>query len=277
MAEVIEFHGVKIVGLPKGAGYGVVSAADGSLELSIHCPCKLTLTQTERPDGETAVGLGETGKRRRSVVSHTPGEAAADAADAAPAAPRRRTRCRTTGVEDPQEDTLAADVVADLNKEIDGASKLAAAEAAADEEEWRWRAVPGAPSLPRWGHSVTRVGDGQLFILGGENADECFNSGHIYQHTEGSWSFDPIPARQVRCLIALDSTHSLTFGRWSTFAVSLLTVGIVRRVLSATARGTLSRASAPRTAWTTPTQRIRTVLQSRRRGPQSCCSSAARL
>ncbi len=186
-----------------GATYGVVSAADGSLELNIQSPCTLTLTQTKRPQRE-AVALGETGKRRRSVVSHTPGEEGAAAA-AAPAAPRRRTRCRTAGAEDePQEeDTPTADVVADLNEEIDGASKLAAAEAVADQEEWRWRAVPGAPSLPRWGHSVTRVGDGQLFILGGENAAECFNSGHIYQHTEGSWSFDPIPARQVRFLCPL--------------------------------------------------------------------------
>ena len=153
------------------------------------------------------------------MVKDTPKEAIGEAegTDSAPAAPHRRTRSRAGDVaEEPQ-----ADVVADLSQEIDGASGTA--EGVVKEEEWRWRAVPGAPSLPRWGHSVTRVGDGQLFILGGENADECFNSGHIYQHAEGSWSFDPIPARQVL------SPHSCSCSLavpWQPSCVCLLTASV---------------------------------------------------
>ena len=36
-----------------------------------------------------------------------------------------------------------------------------------------------------------------MFVLGGENSDECFNSGHIYKHTAGQgWSFEEVAARQ---------------------------------------------------------------------------------
>jgi hypothetical protein len=211
--EVIEYNGVSIR-VPQGCGFGV-ARKDGSLTLTVEKPCNITVF-------ESALGAdgGKRRSKRRSVG--TPGSdeasslAATFASDSAPAAPRRRTRSRTQASDEPASTAPVSDEPADANSVAitaddgadDGAaaaaepaeaqspaSKLAAAEATADEEEWRWRSMQGAPTLPRWGHSVTRVDD-QLFILGGENADECFNSGHIYQHTEGRWSFDPIPARQ---------------------------------------------------------------------------------
>ena len=196
MAECVEYRGLSIQ-LPEGCGYGVTQQ-DGTLKLTIEKPCAIVVSE------------GASSRKRRSVG--TPGSeqaAVTFAPAAAPAAPRRRTRSRTQAAEELSPAVQAPPVDDDSDGGIEAAvtgkpadaqspaSKLAAAEAAADEEEWRWRAVVGAPSLPRWGHSVTRVGEGQLFILGGENADECFNSGHICQLTEGRWSFNPIPARQV--------------------------------------------------------------------------------
>ena len=109
--------------------------------------------------------------------------------------------------------------------EANGQSAAAAAAAAEEEiEDWRWRKLAKAPVLPRWGHTLTRVvrpsrpglchaqtlcaaelltcclvlqAEGQVFVLGGENSEECFDSGHIYKHTAGQgWSFEEVAARQ---------------------------------------------------------------------------------
>ena len=240
VAECIEYRGLSIQ-LPEGCGYGVTQQ-DGSLKLTIEKPCAIVVSE------------GASSRKRRSVG--TPGSeqpAVTFASAAPPAAPRRRTRSRTQAAEElspavqapPADDDNDGGIeAAAAGKPMSPASKLAAAEAAADEEEWRWRAVAGAPSLPRWGHSVTRVGEGQLFILGGENADECFNSGHIYQLTEGRWSFNPIPARQVRFMLLLFSDPS-----------SCLYQLVCRRDRLATGRGMPSRASSPQPTWTTPTRK----------------------
>ena len=104
--------------------------------------------------------------------------------------------------------------------EAKGQSAAAAAAAEEEIEDWRWRKLAKAPVLPRWGHTLTRVvrpnrpglcaddellrrgclvlqAEGQVFVLGGENSDECFDSGHIYKHTAGQgWSFEEVAARQ---------------------------------------------------------------------------------
>lgn len=109
--------------------------------------------------------------------------------------------------------------------EAKGQSAAAAAAAEEEIEDWRWRKLVKAPVLPRWGHTLTRVvrpnrpglcdvlwaqpcaddelltgllqAEGQVFVLGGENSEECFDSGHIYKHTVGQgWSFEEVPARQ---------------------------------------------------------------------------------
>lgn len=273
------------IALPPGSSFAF--NADGSLTLSVESACTITLSDM-LSDSESAVVRAEVSAQRASAKRRSVGTPGGEAGAEAPAAPpRRRTRSRTGAAEEQEaaaaaavqpsqaadgdggasaEPAAAAATPEDAVEEATPAQRLAAAEEAADAEEWRWRGLAAAPSLPRWGHSVTRVGDGQLFILGGENHDDCFDSGHVYKQVATTWTFEPMRVHTTahRNLTPRDVSERL-----------LMLTARRARVRLATARGTQWRRFM--TTWRTATRkRTRRQPRRRKRRRQSCSFSEAR-